>query len=90
MSDINSLVTNSSIKDSYCEQKIRSLINSEYEAIRDYQNALYMMDKYPEAVKVITDIMNEEKVHVEELNNLLKKIDPYYNIAVKKAKEESK
>ena len=71
------------------EQLLRKLINGEYEAIEDYQKALENI-KDVDTKKVITDIMNEEKVHVQELILLLKKVDKYYNSAVEKAKEEAK
>ena len=70
------------------EQFLRKLINGEYEAIEDYQKALENI-KDVDTKKVITDIMNEEKVHVQELILLLKKVDKYYNSAVEKAKEEA-
>ena len=92
MSNINQLILESAIvKETYFqEQQLRRLINSEYEAIREYQNCLSFFKDNERVTNVITDIINEEKIHVRELDQLLKEYDPYYAQAIKKAKEESK
>lgn len=90
MSNINYLVEAVSFENNYNQQTLRKLINSEYEAIKEYQNCLSFFKDDEHATNVITDIMNEEKVHVRELDLLLKRYDSYYSQAIKKAKEESK
>ena len=85
MSNINKLV-NSSYKH---EQTLRDLIYGEYDAIKQYQEALTYFKHDNHAYKIIEDIMNEEKVHVQELQLLLNNYDKYIPIAVKKAKKEA-
>ena len=94
MNNINYLIENilsdNDFTNNYAQQTLRKLINSEYDAIKDYQNCLYTFKDDEHATKVIQDIMNEEKVHVRELDLLLKRYDSYYTQAVQKAKQESK
>lgn len=90
MSNINLLVENYTFQNNYIQQTLRRLIKSEYDAIHEYQDCLYTFKDDEHSTKIITDIMNEEKVHVQELALLLKKYDSYYTQAIKKAKEESK
>ena len=86
MSNINNLV-NSSYK---YEQVLRELIYGEFDAIKQYQDALKLFKNDSHSYKIIEDIMNEEKVHVEELQLLLNNYDKYIPTAIKKAKKESK
>lgn len=71
------------------EQRLRSAINTEYDAIQYYQNLLDTFKDDDHAIDVLTDIIEEEKVHVEQLRLLLNTYDDYSEKAVERAEEEN-
>jgi len=54
---------------------VRFSISSEYEAIKQYMQIAESTDN-EEAKRLMTDIADEERVHVGEFLSLLKRLDP--------------
>lgn len=69
------------------QEYLRYAIEAELDAINLYQQ-LANKTTDPELKKVILDIAKEEKVHVAELETLLKKIDPEYRETQMKGETE--
>lgn len=71
------------------QQKLREAITTEYDAIQYYQDMREMFKSDKKAYDTISSILDEEKIHVEELNLLLKKYDNFIPSAIRKAKKEN-
>lgn len=70
---------------------VRYSMSAEFEAIQLYMQIADATDN-PLAKEVLTDIANEEKVHVGELYRLLIELDPkekeFYKDGIKEVEEE--
>jgi len=55
---------------------LRFAIAAEYEAVQLYQQIADAASDFPEIVKIMLDVADEEKVHAGEFLELLKMIDP--------------
>ena len=75
---------------------IKSLIESEFTATADYDNALTFISEnaqdsttYNLCKAVLVDIRNEEQKHIGQLNELMKTIDAQQAINIVKGEEEA-
>ncbi|WP_297437523.1 ferritin-like domain-containing protein [uncultured Clostridium sp.] len=71
---LNELSSKKKISMSSLLIKIRLDIKSELEAIIAYEDILSQIDN-KDAIKIITEITNDEKEHIEELSYILLKLD---------------
>lgn len=75
---------------------IKGLIESEFTATTDYDNALTFISEnaqdsttYNLCKAVLVDIRNEEQKHIGQLNELMKTIDAQQAINIVKGEEEA-
>lgn len=102
MADINTLILDDNSNPVFFNQRLsdkdllisrlNSLIRDENYAIENYSSFLYHNRKNlpTKVAQIITDIMNEEKIHVFELMNCLKLLDSSYKKASDNADEENR
>lgn len=78
------------------QEIIKSLIESEFSATTDYDNAMAFIQSNSTdsttanlCMAVLTDIRNEEQKHIGQLNELLKTIDAQQAINIVKGEQEA-
>ena len=69
----------STSEDNGIAYSINKLIIDEWEAISGYNDAIILLqslDKYPDEINVLKDIVAEENIHVGQLQKIMEKFSP--------------